>query len=125
MWIFSIYGFYSVSAFGNKFNVRARDQAHLIALQKRFPSLMKVGILTTPDADYRYRITVARSVWVKVATELAGEQDWSNFKNKAGQACKYQDRDYLDALHDIWEVMYKLQEGKKKGVQHAHSAMGR
>jgi len=112
MWYFSIHGFFSVSAFKCKLNVRSRDRKHLEALIERFPQLA-TKILVTPKRDYHFRIEVAREVWVKVVAEMAAEQDWSNFKNEVA-VTRPQDEDYLDALHEIWEVMWNLQAKKER-----------
>ncbi len=106
MWLFTIYGFFSTSKYGDVLNVRARDRGHLEALKKRFPQLTG-EVITLPQRDYLFRIEVPQAVWVDVVAELAKEQTWSNFKgaaqdfNGAG--------DYVNALHDVWEVMYNLQ----------------
>jgi hypothetical protein len=112
MWVFSRYGMVSVSAFKGKFNVRARDRKHLEALMERFTQ-MDAKILVTPKRDYYFRIEVARDVWVKVVAEMAAEQTWGNFKNEVA-VTRPQDEDYLDALHEVWEVMWNLQAKKER-----------
>ncbi len=54
--------------------MRARDERHLEALQKRFPRL-NGQILVTPNNDYRFRIKVDPIIWLDVVIELAREQD--------------------------------------------------
>lgn len=113
MWLFTIYGFFSVSVQGDRTVVRARLQRHLESLVARFPKeLHGTPILTTPEADYRYRVVLTREAWAAVDAELVSEQTWSNFKNEAAQVIGQDD--YVGALHRIWEVMYGVQ--RRQGV---------
>ena len=41
--------------------------------------------------------------------ELAEEQNWSNFKRKAAQHQGKRGNEYTDALHDVWNIMHRLQ----------------
>jgi hypothetical protein len=64
--------------------------------------------------DYRYRLIIPKASWTAIIGELAQEQEWSNFKN---EAAKYQGRSgrrYVDALHDVWGVMHRLQEDEER-----------
>lgn len=87
--------------------VRARSRRHIESLQKRFPQLASLPIGDTPNTDYRFRIVVPKPVWVEVAQELASEVDYGNFKDLAHSQSG--DDRYVDALHDVWEVMERLQ----------------
>jgi hypothetical protein len=118
MWVFTRYGFYSIACASKSDGsiddqsvmVRARCIAHLHGLQKRFPALAVGKILELPNRDYGYRLIIPKASWVAILGELAREQNWSNFKN---EAAKYQGklgRGYVDALHKVWEVMYRLQQ---------------
>jgi len=115
MWLFTRLGFFSIGI-ANRSNgspdptrvmIRARDKAHLIALRDRFPAL-RGRILTRPLQDYRYRLIADKRQWALCVAALAREQTWSNFKNEA-KRFRPQDAAYLDALHEIWRVMYRLQ----------------
>jgi hypothetical protein len=120
LWIFSIYGMYSIAC-ARKPNgsldpdnvmVRARRADHLRNLQKRFLAMAGADIVTLPNRDYRYRLIVPKSNWAAALAEMAGEQKWSNFKD---QVAKHQGRAgaaYTRALHDVWETMYQLQESE-------------
>jgi len=118
MWLFTQYGFYSVVCARdlqgnpsrvdpNTLMVRARSRRHIESLQKRFPQLASLPIGDTPNTDYRFRIVVPKPVWVEVVQELASEVDYGNFKDRAHSQSG--DDRYVDALHDIWEVMERLQ----------------
>ena len=118
MWLFTQHGFYSVVCARdlqgdptrvdpNTFMVRARSRRHLELLQKRFPQLASAAIDETTDTDYRFRIVVAKPVWIEVTQELAAEIDYGNFKDRAHG--RSGDDKYVDALHDVWAVMERLQ----------------
>jgi hypothetical protein len=120
---FSTYGFYSIACAdkpGTKqidpemVMVRARVRKHLTNLRQRFPSLADAKILTLPNRDYGYRLIVAKAVWAEALKELAKEQTWSNFKNEAARNQGKTGPDYVRALHDVWEIMYGLQEHEKR-----------
>jgi hypothetical protein len=122
MWVFTRYGFYSIACSQKpdgslddmSVMVRARCIAHLRSLQKRFPALAVGKILELPNRDYRYRLIIPKASWAAIIGELAQEQEWSNFKN---EAAKYQGRSgrrYVEALHDVWGVMHRLQEDEER-----------
>ncbi|HEY6337887.1 MAG TPA: hypothetical protein VIW68_05290 [Candidatus Sulfotelmatobacter sp.] len=121
MWIFTRYGFYSIACASKPdgsldpqfIMVRARCKAHLTGLQERFP---KLGgeILESPKRDYRFRLILSKVSWIAIVSELAKEQEWSNFK---AEVAKYQGArggQYVGALHDVWGVMYELQQDQDR-----------
>jgi hypothetical protein len=100
--------------------VRSRLLEHLGALQERFPSLKPFPIEADKGTDYRYRIYVPKPLWTAVQQALAEELDYDNFKSAAA-AHERQHRNggdgdglYVHALHDVWQVMWKLQERARK-----------
>lgn len=94
--------------------VRARVRKHLTNLQQRFAAIADVKILTLPGRDYGYRIIVPKAVWAEALKELAQEQTYSNFKSEAAMNQGQTGADYTRALHDVWEIMYDLQEGRTR-----------
>jgi hypothetical protein len=118
MWIFSIHGFYSIacaqkpdgSLDTQTVMIRARLKDHLQNLQKRFPVLAGTKIISLPDVDYRHRIVVPKTVWIGVLSGLAEEMEWSNFKNQVARHLGKGGAAYANALHDVWEIMYRLQQ---------------
>jgi hypothetical protein len=118
MWIFTRYGFYSIacaskpdgSLDSQSVMVRARCIDHLRSLQKRVPALAVGNILELPNRDYRYRLIIPKAAWTAIVGELAQEQEWSNFKNEAAKYQGTSGRGYVQALHDVWDVMYRLQQ---------------
>ena len=127
MWIFTRYGFFSIAC-ANKTDgtidpdnvmVRARLHEHLVSLKDRFPEseIGKAEILSWDGRDYKYRIILSKVAWVGALTEMAAEQTWSNFKNEASRfsRAKKMAHGYVDSLHQIWEVMYRLQGQGQRG----------
>ncbi len=117
MWIFTKYGFYSIvcakrdgEGGPSKIMIRARMRRHLENLADRFPALKDAEIKTTTDTDYRYRLFLKKETWAGVLFELAQEQDYSNFKDEAARNRDAVGSRYVDALHEVWSVMYPLQK---------------
>ena len=92
--------------------VRARARKHLVSLRKRFKQqLADLPILETDNSDYRYRVFISKTVWSMIQSALAEEIDYDNFKSAVGKAGS--DTDYLESLHNVWSVMYRLQFGTR------------
>ena len=110
MWIFTQYGFFSVTQSTRRaddLQIRARDQQHLQNLKDHFQILDRSPIIETPDADYRFRIVVKRWRWEKLAAELAADITYSNFKGQCERRGLI--RQMIHELHDIWGVMFRYQ----------------
>jgi hypothetical protein len=117
MWLFTRYGFFSVSVKvkgSDEVAVRARVRSHLDALMTRFPQI-KRKVVYTAHNDYAYRVRLPKALWVKVAAALAQEQDWSNFKDEAKAFGGSAEAGYVDALHEVWAIMHSLQYRQGKG----------
>lgn len=127
MWIFTKHGFFSAvcARQGNgqygepvdrdRIMVRARLRSHLEALQEQFSEwLGDCEILESTDADYAYRLFVAKSVWAQVLAGLAEETDYDNFKSAVARYQGEAGAGYERSLHDVWSVMYKLQERARR-----------
>lgn len=121
MWVFTKYGFYS-SVCARKGNgehgqpidpdrimVRARVRSHLEVLLAKFPDQLTGCVIKEfPATDYAYRIFVAKSAWTNVLAALGDDLDYDNFKSSVARHQGH--NDYEQALHDVWQVMYGLQE---------------
>ncbi len=123
MWIFTQLGFYSAvcarQGDGRKnqpvdperMMIRARLREHLVNLVERFPEEFQgCEIMKSAGTDYAYRLFVNKAVWSAVLTKLANETEYDNFKSAVGRQQGAAGTAYLDALHDVWEVMYRLQK---------------
>lgn len=110
MWIFSRYGFFSVTQHPDRkdnVQIRARTDRDLQALKDACPTLSRCPIHRSDDADYRFRMVVQRWRWELVAEHLAESIDYSNFKGKIHQIPEQ--RHKLDILHRIWSIMHAYQ----------------
>lgn len=120
MWVFTIYGFFSIASADkegvvprqidpNTVMVRARTRQHLETLQERFPFLKQYEIQEWAARDYGYRIICPKADWVLALTEMAEEQEWSNFKDEAHHNQVDIGAQYISCLHRVWSVMLSLQ----------------
>ncbi len=116
MWIYLNTGFYSVvhkpPCQKDELLVRTRSKVDIDKLQKQLKEKFNFDgeILSTPKADYAFRMVVPRHM---IATFLVGaimELDYPNFKNTI------QGKDYQrhDAYMKCWEAMYEWQRDSKK-----------
>jgi hypothetical protein len=112
MWIACIDGFFSTVIDKTKpgrMLIRARCEKDIKNLYNRYrdkcPSMRKP---TSDDTrDYRYRISISKRDWVKLAGLLAAAVDYPNFKaeihQRPDQANKGQ------AYAEVWATMHRLQ----------------
>ncbi len=120
MWIFTQYGFFSVTEStrrGDDIQIRARDKSHLQNLKDHFDIVERSPILTTPEADYRFRIVVKRWRWEKLAAELAADIMYSNFKGQCERRGLI--RSMIHTLHDVWGLMFAYQRKMNPVDPHA------
>jgi hypothetical protein len=99
MWLFAKDGFVSIVKKGGEgvFMARGRNKKHL---ENLFPGLK---IVTTPDADYRFRVILNQEQFTAFMVEQSESVNYDNFKNAV------KDHDYHDCLSDIWSTMYRYQ----------------
>lgn len=84
MWILTTFGFFSVVAhrdLPDSLLVRARVRADLDALLARMIVPDRPPVECTPDADYRYRAVVPRSVFATILALAIEGIDYANFKD--------------------------------------------
>ena len=93
--------------------VRARVRGHLEAIQRRLPDLLGgVEIQALPATDYAFRLFTAKETWTAVAAALVEEIAHDNFKSEVAREQGRAGAAYEAALHEVWEVIYGLQEGR-------------
>ena len=107
MWLFTKQGFFSVVQHEHHKStllVRSRSKDDLENLQKmikRHPVIKK-----TPDADYLYRMVVMKEEFGKVASELALDIDYPNFKDEI----KKNDARRARLYSSVWWVMREIKD---------------
>lgn len=86
--------------------IRARCKGDLENLKAHCKLTGK--ILETPMADYRWRIICRPETFTRVATQLAEEIDYSNFKNSIRPDQKNK------PLFAVWSAMQRFQEAQQR-----------
>lgn len=120
MWIFSKYGFFSVTQHAKRrdnIQIRARTEQDLIDLKQAFPMLDRSPIIETKDADYQWRLVIARWKWEAVAAKLTADIDYGNFKGK--MATIPTQRNKMDLLHAVWHLHHDYQRRRHPRDPHA------
>ncbi len=110
MWIFTKTGF--ISAVESKIGsetliVRARNKQHLTQIA----TYAQVQIANSPNGDYPYRIFVTKTELAGFLASQAFDIDYSNFKSKISTLRQFE---YLDALHDVWMTMHKVEDAEAR-----------
>lgn len=132
MWLFLPFGFFSVVADPadvDRVVVRARSQAHLVALLgyvtvKLGYSTLSWPITATPLHDYPYRVVLTRVVLAEVMCAFVGDSlRYGNFKNEAHRVGILPGA----ALHDVWATMRGVEDAAARvvGSGHAEAHEGR
>jgi len=101
MWVFTDKGFLSIvqhMGTPTHFQVKARTPE---PLERFWP---EHDIEAIDWADYRFRITIEKSVALPVLLEVMGSVDYTSFKGACGQDSRY----HL-TLSKVWNIMYSYQ----------------
>lgn len=111
MWLFTKYGFYSIvkKKFGDQvkpFQIRARTKVDLENLKDQVS--LEENIIETLHADYPYRLIVNEDELARCMEAFKRNIDYDNFKNEVARHTDQKNK--LDAYHDIWRVMYEYQK---------------
>lgn len=112
MWIFTETGFVSAVVDlkdQDLMIVRARDSKSLDSLSE----MADVRILTTPERDYPFRVFVSRMDFTTWMVECISEMTYNNYKSRMSVT---RGREYVGALHDVWEVMHRVSPRKAGGM---------
>lgn len=113
MWLFCKSGMFSAVKHNKKDGVllvRTRLVGDLEKLFKAHGLEKEYKAVETPDADYRFRVEMAVSDWVKCVSEEAASIDYGNFKNGVHDGTA---RD--SAYMDCWASMREAQEEQMYG----------
>jgi hypothetical protein len=132
MWIFTKFGFYSVTLGDPEycpdkgsdcFQIRARARVDLELLEawaevdQRAPKYVYSAlssIVHTPAADYPFRVVISEKGWKWLASHLASTVDYRNFKSTI------KDNERHDIYMRVWSVLKGLSTlGQRVGYQRA------
>ena len=101
MWLFTTHGFLSVvqhNSMPEHFQITSRVAD---PLRELWPD-HEIEVIDW--ADYRFRITIEKSVALPVLLEVMGSVDYTSFKGACGQDSRY----HL-TLSKVWNIMYSYQ----------------
>lgn len=131
MWLATKFGFFSVVQNtrlprSNGYVIRARVKRDLVLLSKAMWPGPVVGLITTKDADYRYRLEISQDELRDLMIFLAAEVDYSNFKGMIEKSPTQKDK--LHGYHEMWQQAryWQCDEGspklknKKRNQTHKH-----
>jgi hypothetical protein len=112
MWLFTADGFFSTvidKMEPGRMLIRARCERDIQSLYGRFkakcPSMRKPT--SDETRDYRWRLSIGKRDWVKLAAELASEVDYPNFKSAVHR--KPDQRNKSRAYAEVWATMHRVQ----------------
>lgn len=114
MWLFTVYGFFSVVQSAEKkkgqkgpmMMIRGRDADEMYCLRSAFPFLKKYRTAINDGTDYKYRIVISKADWIKLSAELAKEIDYPNFKDEAAKVDA--SPGYCHRLMQMWALIRKV-----------------
>ncbi len=106
MWLMTRTGIFSITNAPGKsahwVQIRSRWRKDLSNLRDMHPALRSHKIITTPEADYRYRMVVTRTELHSVIRTEVEEVTYTNFKAAVAVAG---DEARNNLLHRIWGVI--------------------
>lgn len=90
--------------------VRFRNPEHgaaFIALAWKGKRGQKPELRETPQADYRWKVSITGERFTAIVAALADAVDYSNFKGECGTRPLM--ASVMHSLHDVWHVMHNHQ----------------
>ncbi len=125
MWVATTLGFISCTCPKKKdgtrdiesIQLRARLRAHLPRIMGQFPDIFEgfttAAITEDTGTDYRFRLIVPKTVFVRLMAELAMANNAHNFKNEVAREWGNDDP-YTNACHEMWHVGHTIQENERR-----------
>jgi UDP-3-O-acyl-N-acetylglucosamine deacetylase len=107
MWVFTTSGFVSAVYKDGAIQVRARDRKSLEPLAKQ----TGVAIVTTPLADYPYRIAITNEQFAIWVNQQALSIAYKNFKSEVADTRGY---GFAKPLNQVWSVMHDVEDEKAR-----------
>ena len=115
MWIFSTIGFFSIvtdSTRKGRILIRARTKTDIDNLfRSHRETCASMEPPTSDEArDYRYRLSISKRDWMKLAAKLAEQVEYNNFKMAVHERPDQADK--TAAYSEIWWTMRRVQMGE-------------
>jgi hypothetical protein len=107
MWVFTTTGFVSAVYKDGAIQVRARDRRSLTPLAKQTGA----EIITTPLADYPYRIAITNEQFSKWLQAQVLGINYKNFKSEVTDSRGY---GFAKPLNQVWSVMHDVEDEKAR-----------
>ncbi len=107
MWVFTTSGFVSAVYKDGALQVRARDRRSLTPLAKQTGA----EIITTPLADYPYRIAITNEQFSTWVMQQAMSVDYKNFKSEVADTLGY---GFAKPLNKVWSVMHDVEDAQAR-----------
>mgnify|MGYP000377048679 FL=1 len=107
MWIFTTTGFVSAVYKDGALQVRSRDRRSLQPLAKQTGA----EIVTTPLADYPYRIAITNEQFSKWVSAQVMAVDYKNFKSEVADTLGY---GFAKPLNQVWSAMHDVEDEKAR-----------
>lgn len=107
MWVFTTSGFISAVYKDGALQVRAWDRKSLEHLAKETSH----EIISTPLADYPYRIAITNEQSALWVSKQAMSVDYKNFKSEIADTRGY---DFAKPLNKVWSVMHEVEDAKAR-----------
>lgn len=112
IWVFTETGFVSAVVDlqdSDQMIVRSRDRKSLEPLSE----MADVAIQSTPERDYPFRVFVTKFDFTNWMVDSIDEMTYNNYKSRMSTT---RGREYVSALHDVWEVMHKVSPRRAGGM---------
>ena len=113
IWIHTQDGFFSVTAFDPRIGGERDDAADLLVIRarvredlERIEQWIGTEILSTPRADYPFRVIATREAWNGYLGHATSEIDYFNFKNAVSSRLGGPRH---DVLLSVWSDLRRLQ----------------
>jgi hypothetical protein len=112
MWLFTKTRFYSIiidNQRAGRMLIRSRCKADAANLYRdHHKELASMEPPTSDESrDYRWRISISPGDWLKLATRLADQIDYSNFKSEVHKRADQANK--TAPYHEVWATMARLQ----------------
>jgi hypothetical protein len=111
MWIASKLGFFSVvidNQRAGRMLVRARCKADIFNLFDANEDLKSMEPPTSDESrDYRWRLSLDKTDWLRLACRLAQGIDYGNFKSEVAKHPEQGSK--LHAYHQVWHELWQVQ----------------
>lgn len=127
MWLFTRWGFYSITcarqgddaSTGNEIDahslvIEAFNEQHLTALKSHLPDLIgNCLIKEVAESEFRFHMIVDKNIWSQVMLSLSQELNYDDFREEMVQKHSMDDPAYLKVITDIEQFVAKIQSAEK------------